>query len=96
MKKTYSFSNNNGIFVCFLDYEEEDDFEIFLPFVCMKLGVEVPSTILTPYSLMAEFDYDGNALIASYNSDAGCYLRIPPDSKLSADAITKLCYGDAE
>lgn len=93
MKKTYSFRNENGTFVCFLDYEEEDDFEMFLPFVCERLEVEVPLTTVTPYSLMAEFDYGGSSLVASYNADAGCYLRIPPNSNLSADAIIERCYG---
>ena len=30
MKKTYTFDNENGTFISFLDYEEEDDFETFL------------------------------------------------------------------
>jgi hypothetical protein len=95
MKKTYTFSNENGTFICFLDYEEEDDFKTFLPFVCEKLGVAVPPTTVAPYSLIAELDYANSSLTASYNADAGCYLRISPESKLSAEAIIERCYGKA-
>ncbi len=95
MKKTYSFKNENGTFVCFLDYEEEGDFETFLLFVCERLGVVEPLTTVTPYSLMAEFEYAGSELIASYNSDAGCYLRIPPGSTLPANTLIDQCYGEA-
>lgn len=93
MKKTYSFKNENGTFVCFLDYEEEQSFEIFLPFICEKLGITVPNITVAPYSLIAEFNYADTSLIASYNSDAGCYLRIPSESNLSPDSITEICYG---
>jgi hypothetical protein len=95
MKKTYTFDNQNGTFISFLDYEEEDDFEAFLAFVSDKLGVPVPEARLSPYSVFTELSYSGSILTAACGSDAGCYLRIPPESQLSADEIVEKCYGIA-
>lgn len=95
MKKTYIFSNENGVFISFLDYEGEDEFEMFLGFVCRKLGVPIPLTTASPYSPIAEFKYANTPLIASYNTDAGCYLHILPGSQLSAELVVEQCYGTA-
>lgn len=95
MKDTYTFSNENGTFISFLDYEDEGDFPDFLSFFCKKLGLEVPSITETPYSLIAEFNYGGTDISASYGADAGCYVRIPPDAGLSARTIVEKCYGQA-
>ena len=95
MKDTYTFSNENGTFVCFLSYENEEEFAEFLSFVCDKLGLKVPSITETPYALVAEFDYGGTVISASYGAEAGCYVRIPPDAGLSARNIIEKCYGQA-
>jgi hypothetical protein len=95
MKKTYTFSNGNGTFICFLDYEEEADFETFLTYVCERLGIDVPPTSVAPYSLIAEIAYENVQITASCNTDAGCYLRLPLDSKLAPEAIVQTCYGEA-
>lgn len=93
MKKTYAFDNENGTFISFLDYEEEDDFEAFLAFVAGKLGVPIPETRRSPYSVIAELRYSETPLTAACGSDAGCYLCIPPESQLSAGEIIEKCYG---
>jgi hypothetical protein len=93
MKKIYTFTNANGTFVCFLDYEEEGDFADFLSLVCGKLELEMPQIAETPYSLVAEFDYGGARLSAAYSTDAGCHLRIPPNTKMSAQTIVEKCFG---
>jgi hypothetical protein len=93
MKKTYTFSNANGTFVCFLDYEDEGDFKDFLSFVCGKLDLDVPLISETPHSLVAEFEYGETSLSASYITDAGCHLHIPSDTEWLAGAIVEKCYG---
>jgi hypothetical protein len=93
MRKTYTFENENGTFISFLDYESEDDFETFLAFISGKLGVPIPETSLSPYSIFAELKYSETPLTAAYGSDAGCYLRIPPESQLCAREIVEKCYG---
>lgn len=95
MKKTYTFDNQNGTFISFLDYEEEADFDAFLVFISGKLNVPIPETRQSPYSVIAEFGYCETLLTAAYGSDAGCYLRIPPESQLSAGEIIEKCYGIA-
>lgn len=92
MDSTYVFANDNGTFVCFLDYEEEDDFDSFLSFVFAKLDVKQSSMVESPYSLLVEFAFRGTQLLATYSSDAGCHLRIPPGSELSAKEIVEQCY----
>jgi len=94
MKKTYKFENDNGIFISFLDYESEDDFSSFLAFLSAKMSIPRPLITVSPYSLIAEFEFRGAILDASYDTDAGCSLRIPPDSELSAEAVIGLCYGE--
>ena len=93
MKDTYTFSNENGTFVCFLHYENEEDFTEFLSFVCDKLRVDMPPITETPYSLIAVFEYSGVDLSATYETDAGCNVGIPPDTKVSAKTIVEKCYG---
>jgi hypothetical protein len=93
MKKTYTFANENGTFISFFDYEEEKDFEAFLAFVSRKLGIETPEINQSPYSIFAELQYVETSLTAAYGSDAGCYLRIPQQSQLSAGEIVEKCYG---
>lgn len=93
MKKNYIFNNENGTFISFLDYEEEEDFEAFLAFISSKLEVPIPETHLSPYSIFTELRYSETLLTAAYGHDAGCYLRIPSKSDLSAREIIEKCYG---
>lgn len=95
MEKTYTFGNENGTFIDFLDYEEEVDFEAFLAFISEKLEVPIPEARLSPYSVFAELRYSQTTLTAGYGSDAGCYLRIPPKSQLTAAEVIEKCYGNA-
>lgn len=90
MRKIHTSSDKNGTCISFYDYEEEDNFDAFLAFVCGKLGVKVPPVIVC-YTLIAEFEYADTVLTASCNY--GCYLRIPPESQLSAETIIEKCYG---
>lgn len=92
MKKTYSFKNMNGSFICFIDYDTEADFDTFLKFICGKLNITLPPVSISPYSVYANIKVDGNILTASYNSDAGCYLFIPTESDLSPEELLSKIY----
>lgn len=92
MKKTYLFSNNNGTFVCFNDYENEDDFDEFLSFVCGKIHVAIPPKVQHPYSMTAELVFSGVPVIAMFHSDAGCCLRFDSVNQSLANEIVGICY----
>ena len=91
MNKASIYRKDNGTFIFFRDYQNEEDLEAFLAFVCGRLGVEVPPEHVIVYAWIAEFEYADTVLTASW--DYVCYLHIPPESKLTAETIIEKCYG---
>lgn len=94
MKKTYNFTNENGVFISFLDYEYEDNFDEFIKFIGRQLRVAIPEAAEGPYGRIVEFVYGGEPITASYTSDAGCFLRFPINGMISASDIVARCYGE--
>lgn len=95
MKKTYTFGNDNGVFISFLDFEDEADLDAFIAFLGQQLDVSIPEPVQSPYSVFVEFAYGGTNLTASFVADAGCYLHIPLGSGVSAEEIVATCYPPA-
>ncbi|MDR2858459.1 MAG: hypothetical protein LBV50_11525 [Novosphingobium sp.] len=96
MKNTYSFEKENGIFICYLNYEDEDDFRDFLNFVCQKLGLPVPEITEAAYATLAVLGVEGISVTASYNTDTGCYLHFPLGCNVLAKKVIQKCYGSPE
>ena len=94
MKKTYSFASENGTFVCFNEYSEEDDFPGFRAFLARALNTVVPSPQENPYSLTSEFKVSGRNVVAMFHGDSGCCIRVEPGDDAVAEQIVRACYGE--
>ena len=90
-RKVFILKQENGTFVFFCDYKEEGDFDGFLAFVCEKMGVEVLSAYTDGPEPIAWVEYASTVLTAGWEDE--CFLRIPPESQLSAETIIEKCYG---
>ena len=95
MEKFYKFENNNGIYVCFNEYQYEEDYPEFLELISKKMNIELPSSWQGPYSIYSEFEYAGHTFVAMFDGYTGCCLliRTAPDAGIIAEEIFKLFVG---
>lgn len=93
MPKTHILEKENGTFIFFFEYGNEEKFDSFLKFICKKLKVSIPHVENSPYSFFAYIEYDGEVLTASSDGGFECYLHIPKNSQISAKKLVKRCYG---
>lgn len=87
MKPIYCFSNQNGMFVCFNTFQEEDQFEEFLLFIKEKLLFVVNNTQQGPYSIIGKCEYNKNEFTVMFHEDTGCCIRVENEQQVLFDEI---------
>lgn len=90
MSNIYKFTNSNGIFLSFREYECRDQFEEFLKYICRVLNTVKGYEWEGPYSILAELEVYGKCVVAMFHGEAGCCLRFLPEDVCVADRVMKI------
>ena len=89
--KTYTLSKPNGIFVCLLDYEGEDDLFGVIAMLNERLGTSFPQPDHHPYSSSSVSELEGKPLVAMFHPDTGCCLLFESGNEaLAARTVSRL------
>lgn len=89
--KIIKFIEENGIFIVFGDYSNEEDFPLFLKFIEEKLGVTVEPLEEIVYLIIAEFQLDNHKLKAIFDDQFGSMIKVESNHEILADEIIKKC-----
>jgi len=90
MKITYKFNNDNGTYLCFGEFEYEEDFPRFLAGISERFNITEPEPRQGPYSVTADFVWLESNLIAMFHEDTGCCIVVPIDSSKVVEEIERL------
>ena len=90
MKKTYCFTNENGIFICFNQFESEDDFYEFIDFLKLRLGFSIENIKQSPYSITGDGNFNGTRITLMYDGFAGCCLRLELNQQALTDNLVDI------
>lgn len=91
--KIIKFQQENGIFLIFNDYENEDDFPEFLEMLKIKLGANVKNVEVIVYCIAAQIIINNVEIIGFFRDDLGCYLKLDVNEISFADEIIAKCGG---
>lgn len=78
-KNIYLTKEDKGLFIFFLDYEGEENFEGFLTFLTDEFGMITGEINVYPYNLYADVIYKGIQISATSDDAVGCYLFFPKE-----------------
>ena len=87
MNNIYQFQNETGAFVCFNTFKYEEDLPDFLVFLTNGLNVQLDEPKTGPYSTTCQFVYNGIPIVAMYDCNTGCCLRVEKDHLKSLDLL---------
>lgn len=89
--KIIKHQKENGIFLFFIDYENEDDFPEFLEMLKIKLGANVKNVEVIVYCIAAQIIINNVEVIGFFRDDVGCYLKLDVNETSFADEIIAKC-----
>lgn len=69
---THKFANDHGVYLCFNEFQYEENFPQFLSELSKQLNVSEPDSKQGPYSITAELEYCGESLIVMFHENTGC------------------------
>lgn len=89
--KIHIHRNDTGIFLFFLDFDDEDQFPDFLNFLSAKANVKLGKPLQGPYSISASLEMSGVMGTAMWHD--GCAVRFDLKNESIAFHLAESCYG---
>lgn len=87
MNPIYRFQNETGAFICFNRFPNEEDLSDFLTYLQNGLNIQLDQPRTGPYSTTCQFAYKGVSVVAMYDQNTGCCLRVEKEDMGLLDTL---------